>query len=134
MATETRGRKPEYSDYKFLRRKVDEYFSKCEEQGVFADYAGLRLYLKISKKDIEDLCDPDIKGEKAYIYQEIFDTARDRRESWLSRKMVTEPKAAAGCKAALSMPENGGYSDRAADNQDRKISIKVSDENAELFK
>lgn len=124
---ETRGRKPTYSDPKVLRQKVDDYFKECDEKRVFADYAGLRIYLKLSKEDIDDLCDDP-------VYKAIFDYARDRRESALVRKMVTDPKAAQGCKNALAMPENGGYSDKAAEKTDRKITIKQSDETAELFK
>ena len=124
---ETRGRKPTYSDPKVLRQKVDDYFKECDEKRVFADYAGMRIYLKLSKEDIDDLCDDP-------VYKAIFDYARDRRESALVRKMVTDPKAALGCKNALAMPENGGYSDKAAEKTDRKITIKQSDETAELFK
>lgn len=124
---ETRGRKPTYSDPKYLRQKVDEYFLECDAKRVFADYAGMRIYLKLSKEDIDDLCDDP-------VYKSIFDYARDRRESALVRKMVTDPKAAQGCKNALAMPENGGYSDKAAEKTDRKITIKQSDETAELFK
>lgn len=124
---ETRGRKPTYSDPKVLRQKVDDYFKECDEKRVFADYAGMRIYLKLSKEDIDDLCDDP-------VYKAIFDYARDRRESALVRKMVTDPKAAQGCKNALAMPENGGYSDKAAEKTDRKITIKQSDETAELFK
>ena len=131
---ETRGRKPTYNEPKYLRSKVDEYFDQCKRERVFADYAAMRIFLKLSKQDIADLCDEEITGDKASEYQDIFDYARDRRESDLVRKMVTDPKAAAGCKAALAMPENGGYSDKAAENQDRKITIKVSEEDAELFK
>ena len=131
---ETRGKRPEYNEPRVLRKKIDEYFEQCERERVFADYAGMRLFLKLYKRDIEALCDPEVNGEKAYEYQDIFEYARDRRESQLARKMVTDPKMAAGCKAALAMPENGGYSDKAAENQERKINIKVSEENAELFK
>lgn len=130
---ETRGRKPTYNDPKVLRQKVDDYFKECDEKRVFADYAGMRIYLKVSKQDIEDLCDDTIT-DRAADYQAIFDYARDRRESALVRKMVTDPKAAQGCKNALAMPENGGYSDKAAEKTDRKITIKQSEETAELFK
>lgn len=124
---ETRGRKPTYPDPLVLRKKIDEYFMECEEKRVFADYAGMRIHLKLSKDDIADMCDdPE--------YKSCFDYAKDKRESLLVRKMVTDQKAAAGCKTALAMPENGGYSDRASEKQDRKITIKQSEETAELFK
>ena len=131
---ETRGKRPEYNEPKILRKKIDEYFELCEKERVFADYAGMRLFLKLYKKDIDNLCDPAVNGDKAYEYQDIFEYAKDRRESLLARRMVTDPKMAAGCKAALAMPENGGYSDKAAENQDRKINVSVSKEDAELFK
>ena len=131
---ETRGRKPTYNDPKVLRLKIDDYFKECEQQRVFPDYAGMRIYLKVTKQDIADLCDPAVTDEKSSEYQEIFEYAKDRRESALVRKMVTDPKAAQGCKNALAMPENGGYSDKASEKQDRKISIKASEETAELFK
>ena len=131
---ETRGRKPTYNDPKALRAKVDEYFEQCKEERVFPDYAAMRIFLTISKQDVADLCDEDITGDKAYAYREIFDYARDMRESALVRRMVTDPKSAQGCKAALAMPENGGYSDKAAEKQDRKINVKISAEDDELFK
>lgn len=131
---ETRGRKPTYNDPKALRQKVEDYFEKCQKERVFADYAGMRMFLRLNKQEISDMCDPNVSGDKAYDYQDIFNYARDRRESDLVRKMVTDPKAAQGCKAALAMPENGGYSDKAAEKQDKKVSIKVSEEDAELFK
>jgi len=131
---ETRGRKPTYSDPKVFRNKIDDYFQECEEKRVFADYAGMRIYLKVTKQDIADLCDPEITGDKAYEYQEILDYAKDKRESALVRKMVIDPKCAQGCKNALAMPENGGYSEKAAEKPDRRITIKQSEETAELFK
>ena len=132
--TETRGRKPTYPDIKILRSRIDEYFVACSEDRQFADYAGMRLFLKLTKKDIEDMCSPEINGDKAYDYQEVFDWSRDRRESLLVRQLVTQPKLAQGIRLALAMPENGGYSDKAAENQDRKVHIKVSEKDEELFK
>ena len=132
--TETRGKKPTYPDIRVLRTKIDEYFIKCEEERQFADYAGMRLFLKLTKKDVEDLCSPEINGDKAYEYQDVFAWARDRRESLLVRQLVTQPKLAQGIRLALAMPENGGYSDKAMENQDRKVHIKVSEKDEELFK
>ena len=134
MATETRGRKPTYTDPKVLRAKIDEYFTSCTEMREFPDFAGMRIFLKLQKGDIEDMCSPEINGDKAYTYREIFDWARDRRESLLVRQLVTQPKLAQGIRLALAMPENGGYSDKAMENQDRKVHIKVSEEDSELFK
>ena len=136
MAASDRGPKPAYPDPKVLKKKIDENFDKCSDPNVrqFPDFAGMRLFLRLRKKDVEDLCSPEINGDKAYEYQEIFDYARDRRESILVRQLVTQPKLAQGIRLALAMPENGGYSDKAAENQDRKVHIKVSEKDEELFK
>lgn len=136
MAVSDRGPKPAYPDPKVLKKKIDEYFDACSDPNVreFPDFAGMRLFLRLRKKDVEDLCSPEINGDKAYEYQEIFDYARDRRESILVRQLVTQPKLAQGIRLALAMPENGGYSDKAAENQDRKVHIKVSEKDEELFK
>ena len=130
---ENRGRRPTYPDHKVLRQKIDEYFMECEEKRVFADYPGLLIHLKLSDDDVYDLCD-DTFTENAAEYKAHFDYAKMKRKSLLVRKMVTDPKAANGCKLALAMPENGGFSEKAAEKQDRKISIKQSEETAELFK
>ena len=132
--TETRGRKPTYPDIKVLRQRIDEYFVESNEKNEFPDFAGMRLFLKLSKKEVDDLCSPEINGDKAYEYKAVFEWARDRRESILVRRLVTEPKMAQGIRLALAMPENGGYSDKAAENQDRKVHIKVANEDKELFK
>ena len=136
MAVSDRGPKPAYPDPKVLKKKIDEYFNQCSDPNVreFPDFAGMRLFLRLRKKDVEDLCSPEVNGDKAYEYQEIFDYARDRRESILVRQLVTQPKLAQGIRLALAMPENGGYSDKAAENQDRKVHIKVSEKDEELFK
>lgn len=130
---ERRGRAPEYGDPNVLRKKVDDYFAECETKFVFADFAGMCLFLKLSYSQVEDLCDPGIT-EDSDKYKEIFNYAMMRRESLLMRKMVADPKAATGCKAALALPENGGHSEKAVAKPDRRINIKSSKETEELFK
>ena len=100
---------------------------------VFADYPGMLIFLKISDDDVTDLCDETVT-EKAPEYKSHFEYARMKRKSLLVRKMVTDPKAANGCKLALAMPENGGFTEKGAEKQDRKITIKQTEETAELFK
>lgn len=118
-----------------LRADIEEYFDVCAQKREFADYAGMKIFLELSDDDISDLCDETITGENAAVFRKHFEYAKNKRKSLLVRKMVTDPKAANGCKIALAMPENGGFSERtSADKQDRKITIKQSEEVSELFK
>jgi len=131
---ETRGKRPTYTDPKRLRSKVDEFFAECEENNKFASFPAMLLYLNISKPKYDELRDPEVNGKMAQKYQDIHEYAMLRRQDQLLQKMVNDPKMSTGCKAALAMPENGGFTERTAENQDRKINIRVSEENAELFK
>jgi len=86
---------------------MKQYFDACEAKDVFPDYAGMRLELGLSQDDVENYCR---KGNPQYLaYRMLFDRAKDRRESWLVRRSVTDPKTAPGCKVALEQSENGGY-------------------------
>lgn len=106
-----------------LKAKVDEYFTLCQEQRQFADYAGMRLFLGLKKKDIEEMCSD---GELADEYIDVFDYAEDRRECLLVRQLVTQPKLAQGIKLALAMPENGGYSEKNAEvSREKKFVVKL---------
>ena len=106
-----------------LKAKVDEYFNLCAEQRQFADFAGMRLFLGLKKKDIDDMCsDPEFGDE----YVDVFDYAEDRRECLLVRQLVTQPKLAQGIKLALAMPENGGYSEKNAEvSREKKFVVKL---------
>lgn len=87
------------------------YFEDCEKKDVFPDYAGMRLALGLSQDDVENYCR---EGNHLYLaYRKLFDRAKDRRESWLVRRSVTDPKTAPGCKVALEQSENGGYGQQA---------------------
>lgn len=136
MATkyETRGKNPTYPDPKKLRSKVDEFFDECERENRFASFPAMLLYLNITKPKYYELLDPEVKGSMAQKYRDIDEYASLRRQDQLLQKMWNDSKMSTSCKAALAMPENGGYTEKSAENQDRKIAIKVSDENAELFK
>lgn len=106
-----------------LRKAVDAYFSQCEEAGVCPDYAGLRVFLDISKDTIARFCNPDVYPEEHEEYGEIFARARDRRESWFTRRMSTEPRTASGCLAALKQADNGGWVDKTETSASVTISI-----------
>ncbi len=121
---ETRGRQPEYNTPQSLRLAVEKYFAAREEDGQFPDFAGMKVALKLSKQDIEAMIDEKNPDHEAYRY--VFEVAQDRRESWLARRMVTEPKAANGCMNALKQEKNGGYMDKAADKPTQPIKIEIA--------
>lgn len=120
-----RGPKPLYESPDALRKKVEEYFALTEEKGEFPDYAGMRLYLRMSEQTINKYQE---EGHDNYEqYREIFSEARDRRESYLVRKMTKDNKLAQGCLNALKQPANGGYIDRPQDQSGKmEITLKVS--------
>lgn len=118
---ETRGRPPEYNTPQKLRIAVEGYFDDCDKEGVFPDLAGMKRALKLSKRDIDEMTSDNNPACEDYRY--IFECARDRRESWLARRMVTEPKAANGCMNALKQEQNGGYMDKSADKAPQTIKI-----------
>lgn len=120
---QAKGRKPEYNDPKKLAVAVNQYFADCESRDVFPDEPGMRLYLRIRKEDVDRMLDP--KNKHYEQYKEIFDTAMDRRSSWLERTMVSQPKLAQGCMNALKQPANGGYTDRPKDTGTKKITLNV---------
>ena len=106
-----------YENADELRKVVNTYFSMVEAKGEFPDYAGMKIFIGIkSDKEIERLCkDPE--------FADVFDEAELRRESYLVRKMTRDNKAANGCLNALKQKRNGGYSDRPAENKERKLII-----------
>lgn len=139
-----RGPKPRYAEPEDLERAINDYFDQCEEQGVFPDEAGMRVYLNLSKSRLDALASPpsdstdlqdDIQRENTREstresnnnnykkYREILARARDRRESWLARTATSTPKLAQGCLNALKQPSNGGWVDKNAGEQGASVSI-----------
>lgn len=131
---ETRGRKPTYVKPIDLENKIREYEAECEAKNVFADEGGMMIYCKLSSKQRDALCDESNPHHEEYL--EIFERARFRRQSALERRMVTEPKAAAGCMNALKQKSNGGYTDRpVADTGAQSLTINIGGGlGMELFK
>ena len=111
-----------------FRRGVYAYHAKCEAEndgeGVFPDFAGLRLYLKLSKADIKAMSEGD--SEYAQGIRAVLDESQDMRESWLARKMTSDNKRAIGCLNALKQPENGGYIDKPVDTGEKTLTINVA--------
>lgn len=123
MAAETRGRRPQWNDYKKFRQAVDEYFDKCAETDEFPDYAGMLLHLQIDKEMAAAMCAEG--APDAAEFQRIFNIAAMRRESWLARHMVADNKKATGCMNALKQMENGGYQDKNIQKSDSVLRVKV---------
>lgn len=108
-----------------LRAGVDAYFARCEAEGVFPDWAGLKLHLGICDERVyEQWQEGD--DECATACREIFAMATARRESWLVRKMTSDNKAVQGCLNALKQPQNGGYSDRPREGGEIKLTINLA--------
>lgn len=121
---ETRGRKPTYGNPTALRTAIDKYFDDCDEKRIFPDYAGMKIFLKISEADIEALQHDSNRYHEDFI--KVFTYAKDRRESWLVRKMTSDNKSAQGCLNALKQPSNGGYIDRPQENKDKTLKVEIS--------
>lgn len=129
-----RGPKPRYAEPEDLERAINEYFDQCEEQNVFPDEAGMRVFLNLSRSRLDALSSPPspdstdsktIQGDNNNYkkYREILARARDRRESWLARTATSTPKLAQGCLNALKQPSNGGWIDKSAADQGTSVSI-----------
>lgn len=115
-----------------LSKAIDIYFQECEEENIFPDEAGMIIFLEdnlsISSASYRRYADAKEDDEKE-TYKElakVISRARDRRESWLTRRMVTDNKAAQGCFNALKQPKNGGYTDGKGNNDGQAtITLKI---------
>lgn len=120
-----RGPKPLYESPDALRKKIDEYFITMEEKNEFPDLAGMRLYLRMSEATMKKYQEEG--HENFEEYREIFLEAKDRRESFLVRRMTRDNKLAQGCLNALKQPANGGYIDKPQDQGGKmEITLKVA--------
>ena len=145
-STETRGRKPTYSNPEDMRAAINRYFDDCETKDCLPDYPGMVLSLKLkTKKALESYADPakwlkrcggDEKKAKelAEEYGDILEEAKLRRESYLVRIMASDNKRAQGCLNALKQPENGGYTDRPPENQEKVLKVQIGFGGWEAFK
>lgn len=115
-----RGRKLTHTP-ETIRLAIEKYFDTCEADKVFPDYAGMRLALELKESDVQyflsDAC------EDCEAYRDLFNYARDRRESFLVRRMTSDNKLAQGCLNALKQPMNGGYIDRPVDTNGGKLEV-----------
>ena len=122
------ARKKTYETAAALRKVVDQYFTECEAAGEFPDYAGMKIAIGLRcEQTIARYCeDPE--------YNEIFEEAKLRRESFLVRRMTKDNKLAQGCLNALKQPMNGGYTDRPIDTGERKLVIELKGVGENAFK
>lgn len=102
-----------------LQRAMQGYFDDCRDNGnIPPDVAGMRLFLKLSHASYDAYReDPKCAW--------VFEWAQDMRESWYARAMLTDPKLTSACMNALKQPENGGWTDRRADNADKTLRLKL---------
>lgn len=110
--------KKAYATAAAFKKAVDKYFEDCETKGIFPDHAGMKIALGLSDKTLSRYAEDD-------EYAEILEECIDRRESYLTRKMVTDNKLAQGCLNALKQPKNGGYTDRPVDNTEKKFVVRI---------
>lgn len=104
-------------DPETLMKAVIFYHDDVEGKGNFADIPGLLNCIRITDEEYEEMkADPDFKPVLTY--------ARRRRESWLMRKSI-DNKATNGCKMLLAQEENGAYSDKPADNREKKFIVRL---------
>ena len=122
---ETRGRRPTYKDPKEFRTRVDEYFDDCDKNKVFPDEKGMYVFLKIFEEDLEPLLSQENPDAEEYL--RILKLAKYRRESWLSRNMVSDNRMTNGCMNALKQEQNGGYTDRPAVDKSKSVRIIMPD-------
>lgn len=88
-----------------LAAAIDNYFLECEKENIFPDNAGMRIYLDISQ-------DTEERYLKQNEYAEILKKAQDRRESWLTRRVMSDnAKTVTGAIFALKQAKNGGWKD-----------------------
>ena len=108
------GQKKTYENADELRAAVDAYFAECEAQGIFPDWA--RLKVELGPTD-DRTYEEWQKGDSDFAKEcrDIFSKAAAKRESWLVRVMTSDNKRAQGCLNALKQPKNGGYVDRPQD-------------------
>lgn len=114
-----------------LKRHVDNYFAEREAKDEFPTFAGMLKYLGISKRTYyrymnEDNGDESMNEEDRREYRKIFEEAQLKREDFLEKRMVAEPRLANGCMNSLKQPQNGGFKDRIEGEIDARITVNIA--------
>ena len=124
-------RPKKYDTPEDMKRQVDRYFAEREAKGEFATFAGMLKYIGISKRtyyryiNIEE-DDPDLPFELRKGYRAVFEEAQLRREDFLEKTMVSEPKLANGCMNSLKQPQNGGFKERIEQDVNATLTVNVA--------
>ena len=113
-----------------MKRNVERYFADREAKGEFPTFAGMLRWLGISRRTYSRYMDDENKDESLneedrFAYRKIFEDAQLRREDFLEKRMVTDPRAANGCMNSLKQPQNGGFKDKIEGELDAKITVNV---------
>ena len=113
-----------------MKRQIDRYYEEREAAGEFGTFAGMLRFIGISKRTYnnymnEEDPDPNLSEEDRRVYRKVFEDAQLRREDFLEKRMVTDPRAANGCMNSLKQPQNGGFKDRIEGEIDAKITVNV---------
>lgn len=120
-----------YNKYKTaedLQEAVNNYFLKCEEENVFPDNAGMRLFLDISQ-------DTEERYLKQNDYAEVLKKAQDRRESWLTRRVMSDnAKTVTGAIFALKQAKNGGWRDIQETSGAMNITLNLPSSEGKAFR
>lgn len=119
------GRPKKFETPDDFRKAVEKYIEDCKKDNIFPDEAGMRLAIKYSKRWADMMISEAENPETYKEFREIFEYAKDNRESFLVRKMTSDNKAAQGCLNALKQAANGGYVDRPMDSGKIELNIKV---------
>ena len=114
-----------------MKRNVEKYFAEREALGEFATFAGMLKFLGISKRTYyryleDDNGDESMSEEDRRAYRKIFEDAELRREDYLEKKMVSEPRLANGCMNSLKQPQNGGFKEKIETELDARITVVTS--------
>lgn len=124
-------RKKRYETPADMKKHVEEYFREREAREEFPTFAGMLKFLNISKRTYYRYMDADngdetMSEEDRREYRKIFEEAELRREDYLEKKMVSEPRLANGCMNSLKQPQNGGFKDRIEGEIDARITVNIA--------
>ena len=115
-----------YKDVKKFQKAIDSYFEECKaDEDRLPDFRGMFVSMGILEEDVDAYL--EAHPEKADKYRRALKFAQYRRESWLSRNMVSDNKKSYGCMNALKQEQNGGYTDRPVADKKQRIEIVLPD-------
>ena len=92
---------------------------KATTGDVFPDEAGMRIFLSMDHAEYRSY-----KEDKDY--ESVFNWAQDMRESWASRRLAAEPKAAQAFLNILKQEANGGWVDRKQESGEQTLTVKAA--------